>query len=155
MSTPSHGTTMMKKSKLTLLAVGASLLASFPALADNAGPIAQQASPSAQNAAPNGEHLYRTICQACHMANGKGGVGAAVILPLADNPKLEFPGYPISIVLHGYGAMPAVGGYLTDDQIAALLTFVRSNFGNHYTDPVTPAMVKELRPEDGDYPGGM
>ncbi len=41
--------------------------------------------------------------------------------------------------------MPALGGYFTDEQIANVVNYVRSNFGNHYRDKVKPADVKLQR----------
>lgn len=79
------------------------------------------------------------------MPNGKGAVGAATIPALAGNPKLASRSYPIYIVLNGYGAMPWFNGVMTDAQIAAVVNYVRTNFGNTYTDPVHPADVAALR----------
>ena len=36
----------------------------------------------------DGEHLYRAICQGCHMADGKGAQGAGAYPALAANPRL-------------------------------------------------------------------
>ena len=40
--------------------------------------------------------------------------------------------------------MTPFGGMLKDDEIAAVLTFVRNSFGNK-ADPITPAQVKAVR----------
>jgi mono/diheme cytochrome c family protein len=53
----------------------------------------------------------------------------------------------IRIVLHGKEGemlMPPVGGSMTDDQIAAVLTYVRRSWGNTAL-PVTPDDVREIR----------
>jgi mono/diheme cytochrome c family protein len=42
-----------------------------------------------------------------------------------------------------HGVMPQFG-YLSDDELATILTHVRSSFGNH-APPVTPAMVAAAR----------
>lgn len=88
-----------------------------------------------------GEQVYRTVCQACHMADGKGATGAATIPALAGNPKLGVAAYPITIVLKGKGAMPWFSDLLTPKQIAAAVGYVRTNFGNAYAKPVTEAEV--------------
>ena len=89
-----------------------------------------------------GEQVYTQVCQACHMADAKGGSGAATIPALAKNPRLEEPGYPVSMVLQGRGAMPGLGDLLGPAQIAGVVTYVRTHFGNNYRKPVTEAEVK-------------
>ena len=94
-----------------------------------------------------GEAIYKGICQACHMPDAKGGVGAGMYPALANNPKLAVAGYPISVVVNGQKAMPAfLGTKLSDQQIADVVNFVRTHFGNRYTDMVTAADVKVVRP---------
>jgi hypothetical protein len=41
--------------------------------------------------------------------------------------------------------MPPIGSALNDDQIAAVLTYVRREWGNDGT-PVDPAVIKNVRP---------
>jgi mono/diheme cytochrome c family protein len=78
------------------------------------------------------------------MANAMGGTGAATIPALAGNPRLQVAEYPITMVVHGRGAMPYFTDTLTPAQVAAVVTYVRTNFGNHYAKPVTEAEVKAL-----------
>lgn len=92
-----------------------------------------------------GEALYKGICQGCHMPNAQGAVGAGMYPALAKNPKLEVAGYPISVVVNGQKAMPAFGSMLTDQQIADVINYVRTHFGNNYKDAVKPADVKAAR----------
>ena len=92
-----------------------------------------------------GEAIYRGICQDCHMANAKGAVGAGMYPALANNDKLQEAGYPISIVIHGQKAMPPFGAALDDQQIADVVNYIRSNFGNHFEDKVTAVNVKAAR----------
>ena len=91
-----------------------------------------------------GALVYQNVCQACHMANALGGEGAGKIPALAKNGGLEAAAYPIMVVTGGKGAMPWFRGSLTDQQIADVITYVRSNFGNKYRDKVTPAMIAEM-----------
>ena len=91
-----------------------------------------------------GEQVYQQVCQACHMADGKGGTGAATIPALAKNSKLEEPGYPIGMILQGRGAMPPLVDMLSPAQIAAVVTYVRSHFGNHYRGTVKEGDVKAM-----------
>lgn len=96
-------------------------------------------------AARGGETLYREICQACHMPYGNGAVGAARYPSLVHNERLAASGYPIAIILGGRRAMPGFGAYLTDDQVASLVQYVRTHFGNEYRDPVAAADVAQVR----------
>lgn len=90
-----------------------------------------------------GEVVYREVCQACHMADAKGAVGAGRIASLAGNRNLEFPEYPIGVVTGGKGPMPWFRGDLTDQEIADVIGYVRTHFGNRYKGKVTAAMVAE------------
>ena len=45
--------------------------------------------------------------------------------------------------------MPAMGAALSDDDLAAVLTYIRSSWGNKAT-PITPVMVKAVRGEIGN-----
>jgi mono/diheme cytochrome c family protein len=92
-----------------------------------------------------GPALYKAICQGCHMPDGMGASGAGKYPALAKNPKLAAAGYPILRVLKGQGAMPPFMSNLNDQQVADVVTYVRTNFGNAYPAPVTAAQVKALR----------
>lgn len=92
----------------------------------------------------NGEQLYHAICQGCHMPDGKGAAGAGAYPALAANPNLEAGTYPVHMVVNGQRAMPAFA-YLSDEQVAAVVNYVRSHFGNDYKDAVTPEDVKGMR----------
>jgi mono/diheme cytochrome c family protein len=93
----------------------------------------------------DGPALFQAICQGCHMPKAEGAVGAGAYPALAHNEKLAFPAYPIYTVVRGRKAMPALAGYLNDAQIVAVVTYVRTHFGNAYTDKISPEMVKEAR----------
>lgn len=91
-----------------------------------------------------GEIVYREVCQACHMADAKGAVGAGRIASLAANENLAYPEYPIAVVTGGKGPMPWFRGNLTDQQIADVISYVRTHFGNRYKARVTAAEVAAL-----------
>jgi mono/diheme cytochrome c family protein len=93
-----------------------------------------------------GEALYKGICQGCHMPAAQGAVGAGAYPALARNDHLAGAAYPALMVIAGHNAMPAFGEFLSDAQIAAVVNYVRSNFGNHYADHITPDAVAALRP---------
>lgn len=101
------------------------------------------------------EQFYMQSCGACHGADGKGLGGA--FPPLADSPWVAGDhDRTVKIVLHGLTGpidvngktynlvMPPQGANLSDADIARLLTYIRSNFGNE-ADPVTPDHVAAIR----------
>jgi mono/diheme cytochrome c family protein len=92
-----------------------------------------------------GKAIYTNVCQGCHMPDAKGAVGAGMYPALASNAKLETAGYPVSIVTHGQKAMPAFGTLLNDQQIADVVNYVRTSYGNKYKDKVKPEDVKAQR----------
>jgi mono/diheme cytochrome c family protein len=103
--------------------------------------------PQARIAQQTGADIYHNICQTCHMPDARGAAGAGAYPALAGNRRLQAALYPVGIVINGRKAMPAFGDALSDEQIAAVINFVRSSFGNRYKDVVTPQMVKLLRPQ--------
>ena len=94
----------------------------------------------------DGEVIYRTVCQSCHMAAAQGAVGAGAYPALANDPKLSVAGYSVLVVVNGSKDMPPFGALLDDEQVAAVVNYVRSHFGNSYPDGVAPADVKRARP---------
>jgi mono/diheme cytochrome c family protein len=93
----------------------------------------------------DGGALYRDICQGCHMSNGKGASGAGAYPALTADRKLAAAGYPVLVVLHGQKAMPGFAGMLSDAQVAAVVNYVRTHFGNHYRDAVSAGDVQTAR----------
>lgn len=93
----------------------------------------------------SGEELFANVCQGCHMLGGTGAVGAGAYPALASNKNLEASGYPIELVVNGRRGMPPFGKMMTDDQIAAVVNYVRTHFGNNYPDMVAAADVKAAR----------
>lgn len=92
-----------------------------------------------------GDAVFKNICQGCHMADAQGAVGAGMYPALAKNAKLEVAGYPVAVIVHGQKAMPPFGSLLSDQQIADVVNYVRTHFGNNYKDKVTPQDVKAQR----------
>jgi len=80
------------------------------------------------------------------MTDGGGAAGAANYPSLAKDANLEAGGYPVYVVVRGQRAMPPVGAMMSDDQVAAVVNYVRTHFGNQYQDTVTAEDVKRVRP---------
>jgi mono/diheme cytochrome c family protein len=114
------------------------------------------AAPVATVASAAGAELY-SRCTVCHQSNGAGVPGA--FPPLAESEWVNGPvSRPVAILLHGLQGEITVKGTkynsqmmaygtgvpMTDDEIAAVLTYVRSNFGNS-APAVTPAEVATIR----------
>ncbi|MDI1365906.1 MAG: cytochrome c, partial [bacterium] len=85
---------------LAALSTAAPALAQTPAGGDSGGGVVRVAKPV------TGQQVYEAVCRACHMADAKGGAGAATIPALAANPRLAGAAYPITLVVKGQGAMP-------------------------------------------------
>ena len=93
----------------------------------------------------SGAEVFEHICQGCHMPDGKGAAGAGTYPSLAGNPNLGAGGYPVEVVVNGQRGMPAFGPTMSDDQVVAVVNFLRTHFGNNYRDVVTAEDVKSVR----------
>lgn len=101
--------------------------------------------------ANSGEELYRTSCQSCHMPSAEGAVGAGYYPALAKNSNLVSSLFLADVIMNGRLGMPPFGGIMDDKQITQLVNYIRSNFGNQYTDKITEKQVSFLRIPDFDY----
>ena len=101
-----------------------------------------------------GGTVYKRNCQACHQANGQG-LGAA-FPPLAGSQWVNgSPERLSAIVLYGLsgeievqgktcqGAMPSFKGKLSEEELAAVTSYVRNSWGNS-ADPVSSELVKTI-----------
>lgn len=102
------------------------------------------------------------VCAACHGQNGEGGPIAPPLAgsewvkgPVSNLIRIQLRGLQGPITVAGkeyhFPAGMAALAYQTDDQIAAVLTYVRNSFGNK-APAVTPAQVAALRSEVGKPP---
>lgn len=119
-----------------------------------AAAVSLAASASVVQAQKTGAEVYAT-CAACHQANGQGVPGA--FPPLAGSEWVTGkPDIPIAIVLHGMqgpmtvkgqkynSVMAPWGTTFNDDQVAAVVTYIRSQWGNK-APAVTKADVARVR----------
>lgn len=156
----------MKTRRQTLVRAGltALALAAFPAVAGDApepDAMTLRASGDGKIQARNGKAIYEQVCQGCHMPDGRGAVGAGSYPALADNPKAASAPYLAVTILQGRRNMPAFASdrsqelflpqsWMDDEQVAAVVNYLRSNLGNDYPDPITAADVAALRTPTGD-----
>lgn len=127
-----------------------------PAFADSAG-IRNDSSLSTIS----GQQVYTRICQGCHMPQGQGAVGAGHYPALARDPAIASAPYMARTILAGRRGMPAFalksGGDsetesfiapigLSDAQVASVINYIRTHFGNAYKDRITTGAVKALHP---------
>jgi mono/diheme cytochrome c family protein len=117
-------------------------LSSFAAQAQSAAHF----SPAFRFTEQSGEQLFANVCQGCHMPDAKGATGAGTYPSLAGNKNLEAGGYPVYVIVRGQRAMPPFGMMMSDDQVAAVVNYLRTHFGNDYRDAVTAEDVKAVRP---------
>jgi mono/diheme cytochrome c family protein len=97
--------------------------------------------------------LYANNCLACHQRDGEGVPGvqpplAGTPVPAGDPGELlrwvMFGERPVSLPRGQYSGVMPQFGYLSDADLATLLTYVRSSFGNR-APPITPEMVAAAR----------
>jgi mono/diheme cytochrome c family protein len=115
--------------------------------------------PAAAGSEVNGADIYAHICQGCHMPQGQGAVGAGHYPKLAGDPALVSWQFVALTVLNGKNGMPpfglpadrfVLGGvHLSDAQVAAVVNYVRTRFGNKSKANATAAQVAAL-----PHPGG-
>jgi mono/diheme cytochrome c family protein len=103
--------------------------------------------PDEQKRFDAGRDIYRNICQAFHQPDGR--VQDRVAASLLGSPlALASPDIPARIVINGkegsIGLMPPVGSTLNDEQIAAVLTYIRREWGQDGS-PVDAATVGKTR----------
>jgi mono/diheme cytochrome c family protein len=94
-------------------------------------------------ASADGKSLYMDNCSACHQVSGKGVKGA--FPPLAGAPLVQGPPRVlITTVLNGRAGMPAFKDDINDADLAAILTYARSTWGNA-APAIKPAEVAAAR----------
>ena len=157
--TPGRGVTLPAEPlSLTTLASGtdevAALARSVAARLDWAGkpppPPAPPVTPltaDEQKRFDAGKELYASLCAACHNLDGQGKdkLGPSLVTSKYVQAAAAFP---IRIVTGGkegpVGLMPPLVGTLTDEQIAAALTYIRREWG-HTAAPISAIEVRETR----------
>jgi len=107
-----------------------------------------------------GKVVYENICALCHNPDGNGKPNQAPPLAGSEwvlgNPnrlvRIPLAGLAGSVTVKGEAwnlAMPAMGAALSDDDLAAVLTYMRQSWGNKETE-VTAEQVKTIRGQVGN-----
>jgi len=131
---------------------------------ERAKPQQAGAAPVKIDMAAYGKKQYETLCVTCHQATGTGIPSA--FPPLAKSEWVNgSEERVIRIVLHGLsgpvtvagatfnGIMPAegpTGAGWSDDRIAAVLTYIRQEWGNK-AGPITTEKVAEIRTKENNH----
>jgi len=101
---------------------------------------AEAASKSLEERIADGGKVYSTVCAACHQAEGQGLAGA--FPPLAESDYLAAGSGPaVEAVINGLSGPVTVNGkdynavmpnlsYLSDEEVADVVTFVMNSWGN-------------------------
>ena len=114
--------------------------------------------------AARGKDVYQRTCMLCHQPNGEGTAGQFPPLASSEWVNAQGPNRIIRIVLDGLsGPMQVKGvdwsntmvpwrGTLSDEDIAAAITYVRQEWGNK-AGPVTPEQVKTISEQTQGHAG--
>jgi mono/diheme cytochrome c family protein len=102
-----------------------------------------------------GQKIYENTCLTCHQADAGGVPGMTP--PLQNSPYVQGPSVKlIDIVLNGLNdgveidgesysnPMPPFGTVLKDQEIADVLTYLRSHYGNK-AGPISVTQVAKIR----------
>ncbi|HEX6052819.1 MAG TPA: cytochrome c [Gemmatimonadaceae bacterium] len=123
---------------------------------DDTTPVSTPPVPVATAVAQSGEQLYQR-CMTCHQANGQGSPGVFPPLAGSEYATAANVAVPIRIVIRGMqgpiivkggkydGLMPAygVGIEMSDEEVAAVLTYVRQSWGNTASAVTSQDVAKE------------
>jgi len=107
-----------------------------------------------------GKAVFENVCALCHNPDGAGKPNQAppligsewVLGSAARMVRIPLVGLAGPITVKGQEwnlAMPAMGAALSDEDLAAVLTYMRSSWGNKASE-ITPEQVKAIRAEVGN-----
>jgi mono/diheme cytochrome c family protein len=92
-----------------------------------------------------GAELFRNVCAGCHQPDARGAVGAGAYPPLVADTNLVSGDFVVNVLLGGLKDMPPLGSMMSDAQVADVVNYVRTHFGNAYPDAVSAADVSAAR----------
>jgi mono/diheme cytochrome c family protein len=118
---------------------------SLPALADDAPAKSPAMSRGWEFSEQGGADLFGNVCAACHQLDAKGAVGAGAYPPLAQDKNLVSTDFVLAVLLGGLRDMPPVGEMMSNAQVADVVNYVRTHFGNAYPGALSAADVAAAR----------
>ncbi len=124
-------------------------------LKDVSGQAPETAASPEKNVMTAGGAIYQDLCSSCHQADGKGVPNLFPNLSEVATVSAKDPTTVLRVILQGVQsvttdreptgpAMPGFGWQLDDAQIAAVATYVRTNFGKN-APSVTEAEARKAR----------
>jgi mono/diheme cytochrome c family protein len=128
---------------LALTALGGAVAS--PVAADDGTPKGAAMSHGWVFSEHGGADLFRNVCAGCHQPDAKGAVGAGAYPSLVADEHLASAEFVVSVLLGGLKAMPPVGDMMSDAQVADVVNYVRTHFGNTYSGAVSAADVAGAR----------
>lgn len=148
--------TMKKRTRTLLLVLAAVLLMACGGKREKtqvAGASPETLAQTPEQGEHPGKKVYNKYCKACHQSNGEGVPG--VFPPLTPNGYIADKKQIIAIVLNGmsgkadvngtsYNGVMAAHSHLTNKELADVISYVRSSFGNKH-DAVTPDEIEAAR----------
>lgn len=90
-----------------------------------------------------GQLVFANNCASCHGMTGEGIPG---VFPAFQGNEfvLGEPKAVIRVPMNGRGGMPSFRNALSDEQLAAVLSYIRNSWGNE-AEPITPGLVADVR----------
>jgi mono/diheme cytochrome c family protein len=92
-----------------------------------------------------GGDLFGNVCAACHQPDAKGAAGAAAYPSLAANKKVASTDFMLKVLFGGLRGMPPIGRMMSDEQVADVVNYVRTHFGNSYAGAISAGQVSAAR----------
>ena len=97
-----------------------------------------------EEAMKRGETAYKSYCAACHQPNGEG-LGAFPALKNSAIATGDIAAHMQIVIKGKAGTAMAAFNYLSDEDLAAVITYERNAWGNDTGDLLTPEKIKESR----------
>ncbi len=135
----------MKPAARRLIALIVATMTASPVAAADASSKSPAMSHGWEFGEQGGAELYSHVCAACHQADGRGAAGAGRYPPLAADEKLASGDYALDVLVGGLKDMPPIGAMMSDAQVADVVNYVRTHFGNDYPDALSTADVAAAR----------
>ena len=112
-------------------------------------PVDATASPAptltAEALIQRGARIYTSNCAPCHRGNGEGNLERFPALNGNAFVTAQVPMPLIRTVLYGRGVMPAFAPTLSDQEAAAVLSYIRNSWGNE-ASVIHAAAVQQVEP---------